>query len=97
MIECFRQFGYVTGPPHSTFVYATIAFDKLDQVLSVWLELLGISKHSRPFASGLCVHLTRIRGAENNNAKRLKVSDPTSPPGRPKRLMRTRLDPMLDI
>ena len=91
----FRQFGEPIRPSGGTFVYAALAFYKLPKALGIWLESLAISKCSRPFASSLCVHLKRIGGAENNNAKRLKVSDPSSSPECPKRLMRARLSPML--
>jgi hypothetical protein len=82
-------------PTRSTLVYAALSFDKLSEALSVWLKSLGISKRARPFASGLCVHFTRVRAADNNSGKRLNVSEPIRSPGRPKRLMRTRLGPML--
>ncbi len=89
VIEPCRQFG---RPARSAFVYTAVAFDKLGKLFGIRFKLVGISKHSRPFASSLCVHLTWIRRADNNNGKRLDLSNP---PNRPKRLMRTRLGTML--
>jgi hypothetical protein len=85
----------VIGPPGSTFVYAALAFDKVGKPFGVGLKLLGISKYPRPFAPGLCIYDTRIGCAKNNNAKRLDISNPFCLPRRLKRLMRTRLGPML--
>jgi hypothetical protein len=78
----------------STFVHAALTFDKLSKALSVWLKAGGVSKRTRPLAPGLCVYLTRIGADQNNNGKWLDVSNPISPPGHFKRLMRTRLGPM---
>ncbi len=75
------------GPPRGTFVYAALTFDKLGKALAIWLKSLAISKCPRPFAFGLLVHLSRIRRAENNNRKRLKVSDRNRVAGHLKRLM----------
>ena len=33
------------GEPSRTFVYATLAFDALGEVLSIGLQLLGVAKH----------------------------------------------------